>query len=144
MKSTSILLRTFLIDSALVQSPSVATDWPAYLQSLPGGDSIMDNAIMLRDSIGIKEGRVMEGETIIHVGNTLVVRSKEYEEGWDKINEIGVAFDNILNEDVSYSSAVIYRLHSVSRHPIMPLGVEAGTKRRWRFEMRLNVTMNLI
>ena len=144
MKSTSILLRTFLVDSAIVQSPSTATDWPAYLQSLPDGDSIKDNAVMLRDSIGNKDGRLQAGETIIHTGCTVVVRSKAYEDGWDKINAIAVAFDAISNEDVTYSSGVIYRLHSISRQPIMPLGVEPGTKRRWMWEMRINVTMSLL
>jgi hypothetical protein len=144
MKSTALLLRTHLIDNAFVQSPSGATDWPCYLQSLPDSDAIKDNAVMIRDSIGDKDGRLMEGETIIHMGGTVVVRGKEYEDGWNKINDIAVEFDNIHDEDVTYSSGVIYTLHAISRHPVMPLGVEPGTKRRWLFEMRINVSMSLI
>ena len=144
MKSTSTILKIHLMAESIIQTPSGATDWAAYLQALPDGNNIKDNAVMIRDSLGNKDGRLQAGETIIHTGCTVVVRSKDYDDGWEKINDIAVEFDSISNEDVSYSSGEIYRLHSISRLPIMPLGVEPGTKRRWMFEMRINVTMSLL
>ena len=144
MKTIAYLLRTYLIDSLLAQAPLGATSWPAYLQTLPDGNGIRDDAIMLRDSIGNKDGRLMGGSTIIHEGGTIVVRSKEYANGWDEMNDIAVACDSILNEDISISSGEIYRIHAVSRFPIMPLGVEPGTKRRWMFEMRIAASLSLL
>jgi len=137
------ILKEYLIGVLFLQEPSGSSTWPVYSQSLPDGDSIEDDACCLFDVVGDKDGRLMTGTFIQHFGIRLKIRSKEYQDGWNKINAIAEDLDTIVNEDVVYDGNT-YRLHNVSREVITPLGTEAGTKRRWLFAVPFSVTVSRI
>jgi len=137
------ILKEYLVGEMLLQTPSGSATWPVYLQSLPDGNDIEDDACCLFDIVGSKDGRLMIGTFLQHFGVQLKVRSKEYQDGWNKINAIAEDLDFISNEDVEYDGNT-YRLHNVSRNVITPLGTEEGMKRRWLFTINFLVTISQI
>jgi hypothetical protein len=143
MISPALILKEYLVDALLLQTPSGATEWPVYLQALPDGDYIEDDCGCLSDGGGDKDGRLMIGTVIQHYKIQLRARSREYDDGWNKINSICDILDFISNEDVVYDSDT-YRIYNVSRDVITPLGQEEETRRRWLFSVDFLVTISQI
>ena len=129
--SPAVLLREYTTLITLLQTPSGAAEWPCFISSMPDGDLIEDDACCFYDTAGWKDGRVMNGPTIEHFGVQLRVRSKEYQDGWDKADSICSAFDSVLNYPLDYGddSFILYNISRASA--IFSLGTEAGTKRRF-------------
>jgi len=144
--SPASLLRQYTINIiTLLQSPSGVAVWPSYLGSLPDGEEVPDDAASFYDTFGWKDGRVHDGDTIEHYGVQLKVRSKEYEDGWAKIEEIAAAFDGVNHYYPLTLNGNDFILYNISRYgTTMTLGVEPGTKRRWAFTANFLVSVKQV
>ena len=141
--SPAILIRQYIIDDLLLlQSPSGAATWPCYIGSMPDGDLISHDCACIYDTTGVKDGRLMIGPTIQHYGIQLMIRSEEYQDGWEKIDDICSALDAVVQIDLIYNGET-YRVHNISRSgSILPLGNEPNTKRRFLFTANFLVTVH--
>lgn len=143
MISPAKILKEYLITALMLQTPSGAIEWPVYLQSLPDGDSIEDDAVCLMDIVGNKDGRLMAGTVIQHFGVQLKTRSNNYQDGWDKTNAIAEVLDSVLNESVLCSGGT-YQINNITRNTLDSIGQEEGTKRRWLFTIDFLLTIKQI
>ena len=143
--SPAILLRQYIIDViTLLQTPSGAAVWPCYVGFMPDGDFVPDDSVCIYDTAGVKDGRLMVGPTIQHYGIQLRIRSTEYQEGWTRADAISSGLDAVVNYDLDYNGET-YHIYNVSRTtPIVPLGMEEETKRRWLFTANFLVTVSQI
>ena len=143
--SPATLLSYYTINVITLQDPSGIAVWPAYLGSLPDGDEVPDNAGCFYDTYGWKDGRVSDGDTIEHYGVQVKIRSKEYEDGWAKIEQIAAAYDGINHYYPITVDGDSFILYNVSRYgSTMTLGVEPGTKRRWAFTANFLVSVKQV
>lgn len=139
--SPAEILRFFLIGEALVDDPGVSSPtWPAFLSHEPDAP---DECVTLTDTVGVKDGRLMEGSNILHHGVQVRVRSKTFSAGWTLMGQVAAALEAVVGEVVSPSSGENYTLANVSQQgPINFIGLEEGTKRRFLFTLNFLITIN--
>ena len=139
--TTAAVIADYIInDAAKMTSPNVSGDWPLYISSMPDGNDVPDNCGAIYDTTDLKDGRQMNGPVIRHYGIQLRIRSTDYQTGWIKIEDISSDLD-ILSSEYTVSS-IVYTIQNVSRtSPIVALGMEPGTTRRFHFTMNYLVTI---
>ena len=140
--SPSSVLAYYIIETlAKMTDPSEGDTWPLYISSMPDGDDIETNCGALYDTSGIQSMRQMNGYIAQFFGIQLRIRSKTYEIGWAKIEDIGNALDEVNNISVEITPEE-YEIQNISRTtPIVPLGLERGTKRRYLFTLNFAMTI---
>jgi hypothetical protein len=113
--------------------------WPIWLGQMP---TEPDNTLTVYDTMGVKDGRLMPtGTTLIHPGIQVRCRNSDYNLGWNKLEEIRVAFDNVKGDTVTLRSRT-YKLQNISMPTgVIPLGQELG-KVRQLFTLNALVTIS--
>ena len=142
-ESPASVLSTYIVSLGYMTVPSASSDWPLYISHLPDGDEVNDDAGALFDTTPLKDGRLMTGPIVQHFGVNLMIRSIDYDDGWDKINEISSAFDAVAQETVTRNS-VDYLIENIARGGVNPIGIEEGTKRRYLFTTDFLLTMRQV
>lgn len=61
-------------------------------------------AAALYDTLGVDDGKGMDGTVYIHRGVQILVRSRSYAQGWSKIKEFENLFSTLTNEVVSINT----------------------------------------
>jgi len=143
VNSPATVIAEYIIQTlALMTRPSVQGNWPLYVASMPDGDNVETNVGAVYDTLGIKDGRLMIGSMIQHYGMQIRIRSREYNEGFEKIEDIVSDLDAVLNQTIEISP-LEYEILNVSRtSPIVPLGLERdSTKRRFLFTTNFLATI---
>lgn len=74
--------------------------WPVYRVTMPGPPEAPRNLIAVYDTTPINEGMAEGLGVLVHPGFTVLVRSYNYDDGWNKVNEIKAKFDAVLREIV--------------------------------------------
>ena len=142
--SPAVIILEYLKFITLLQTPSGAAVWPCYIASLPDGDAIPDNSCCVYDTTAIKDGRLMVGPSMRHYGIQVKCRSKSYQDGWVKIDDISSKLDQIANKDITISGEN-YRIYSTTKTShVLSLGVEPGTKRRYLFTLNIVATISQV
>lgn len=101
---------------------------PCFVSSMPDD---YDNAVMIRGVAGAHFGRFQStGQTMLHPGLKIMVRTLLYEQGWPLAQSIATALDNftaatIIVDDETHAVQSIYRTSNV-----IELGEEIGKKRQ--------------
>jgi len=136
----SKVLAEYLIGQAIF-SNDMSADWALFVSSLPDKPT---KAGVVYDTDGLKDGRIAtSGESIIHHGVQLRVRSNDYVEGFAKIEDAVNLISTIKNISVVIGSKT-YIINSVSQtSSIISLGVEEGTGRRisWTCNFLMTLTV---
>ena len=84
--SPAFIISSYLIDeAALMTLPSADGVWPLYVSSMP---DMKKDCGAIYDTAGVGDGRLMIGNVVEHQGIQIKVRSVDYQDGWEKINEI--------------------------------------------------------
>ena len=121
--------------------PSDEDDWLLYTSHLPDNKDVETEAGAIYDTAGTSDIRSMTGENYEHPGIQIRIRSRNYETGYVKIEDIANALDAVVWDDVEIG-ALEYRIYNVSRtSPIVSLGVESGTARRFHFTINFLLTI---
>jgi len=121
--------------------PSDGDTWPLYICHMPDGVNVETNCGAVYDTAGTQEVRSMTGEWPEHQGIQLRIRARDYETGYEKIEDIANALDEIAWVDFEIGD-LEYRIFNVSRtSPIVSLGVEPGTVRRFSFTINFLLTI---
>lgn len=141
--SAAILLRSWMVVSNLGTNASQKPlrDWPIYIGTLPDSP---DNLISIYDTTPIKDGRMMSGETIIHPGIQIRVRSRGYTMGFDRLASVIANLDNLKRVQISYNSDS-YLISSFQRtSDPLPLGVDPDNRLRQGFTVNGTVSLQLL
>jgi len=148
--SPARIVSVFLIEEELGTDPPDNEDWPVFQGFLSDLESeAPDDCIVVYDTVGIKDGRLMDGTQIRHPGIQVMVRSKDGPDGWHKLNEIATAFKSVNRRSVAmpsdvdeYPLSVNYVIDNLSETaPPIPIGTEPGTKRRMKFVLNCGMTL---
>lgn len=124
-----------------MSDPSDGDDWPLYVSHLPDNKNVKTDAGAIYDTAGTSDIRSMTGENYEHPGVQIRIRSRVYETGFVKIEDIANALDTVVQADVEIGD-LEYRIYNVSRtSPIASLGVEPGTTRRFHFTINFLLTI---
>jgi len=136
----SIIAQYIVATLNYMSNPDDATDWPLFVSHLPF-DIISCGCIY--DTAGVQDGRISSsGEVIEHPGIQLTIRSKEYEMGREKAEQVALALDAVFNEIVSIDD-IDYTVQNIKRmSDVISLGIEPGTQRNHLFTVNFLVTIN--
>jgi hypothetical protein len=131
------ILRQIIIDNDLGSDNGT---WPVFTGFLPD-DS--DAAICVYDTTGTKDGRIMRtGESIIHPGAQVRVRSGIYPDALKRIQEIAETLEAAFGITVDQPPDSYY-IQNISRTgDLLYMGVElAGDRRRFNFTLNVILTV---
>jgi len=142
--SPSLIIQKYAIAQSLFTLPSENDTWPVYVSHLPDGENIEDNAAGIFEVVPSIDGRVMQGEVIQHYGISIILRALDYETGYLKLKSVLTDFSDIQKATVTVGSNSYY-IWAISKFSgVIFLGTEQGTKRRYKFELKCNVTLEEI
>ena len=143
--SPAFILSEYIINELLsMTNPENGGLWPLYTAHMPDGDDVESNCGALYGTPGILDGRLMTGLVIEHPGIQLRIRSKTYEVGFAKTEAIVLSLDGVNNSTVVINSST-YQIQNVSKStPIIPLGLERGTERRFLFTVNFLMTLKKV
>ena len=134
------VLRAALIEGLCGTSPSQTPGgaWPIFVSHLP---ETPDNAICVYDTAGVKDGRLMSGETIKHPGFQVRVRATGYANGFAQIEQIAIYLDTLHQEAVVVDGDS-YRIVAVTQTsgPVS-IGQEPDGKRREGLTLNGTITV---
>lgn len=133
------VLAELLISLDLFDAYDDATPaWPIYISYSPDQP---DEIGVVHDMPGVKDGRLMSGALIEHFGVQLTVRGEDYDDAYAKCDRVAREMEAV--DDVSVLvGAETYTVHNVSQSsPILSLGKEEGTQRRFLFSMNFLLTI---
>ena len=125
----SKVMQLFLIDQGYGNLPP-NTVWPIYFGFMPGVPQAPADAIAVYDTVGLKDGRLINtGEVIEYPGIQIRVRATAYENGFDRIQRITNKLDTVLKHLIIIGNDA-YTIHNITRlGPPISLGQEEGSTR---------------
>lgn len=140
--SPAFILAQYIIETlATMSTPTGGEAWPLYVNHLPDKES---NAGLMSDTPGIKDGRYMIGFTPQKFGVQLLMRSLDNQIGYAKIEDVAADLDAVINVELSLDTGD-YVIQNVSRaSPVISLGLEEGTRRRFLFTVNFLLTMRKV
>lgn len=142
--SPASLIQRYLVTEGVFDDPedSGATA-PLYVAFLPDKRDEFALAAAVHDTTGLKDGRYMRGgQSVMHPGIQIMVRAQDYDVGFGKAQAALDALEASGGATVTVSSAEAYVLHSVSATgPVLSLGAEEGSKRRFLFTVNFLATI---
>jgi len=145
-RSPASIMRYYIVNTMMeLTLPTDKMSWPCYVSHLPDNDKVEDDAACLYDTTGLKDGKQMAGSVLVHQGIQLKIRSRNYETGYAKIEEIYTMLDAINYElieidDDSYELEGVRRIGDANY-----IGTEPrNTKRRFLFTVNFTLTLRKI
>ena len=142
MISPAIILANYLIAQTTFTDPADNDVWPLYISSMPDGKNVESDVGTIYDSTGLKDGRLMTGENILHFGIQVRIRAANYNDGYNQALIVTDLFEAIDKVTVTVDS-VDYFIQSVTQSTvIVPLGPEENsTKRQELFTVNFLATI---
>ena len=140
--SPASILAYYIINGlAKMSDPSDGSAFPLWISHMQDKPS---NAGAIYDTSGIIEQRQMNGLVPTHQGIQIRIRTINYETGYAKIESIASALDEVFDQTVEIDPEE-YVIQNISKTtPIVPLGLEGGTKRRFLFTANFLLTIRKI
>ena len=134
------VFQKWLISKALGSDSDAETllPWPVYVGFLPESP---DDLIVVSDTTGAKDGRLMVGETIFHPGIQIRIRSLDYVAGYTKAQDIFKALDKIKNLNVVVNQSTVRIAAFTKSSDILNLGTDPETRRRQGFTINGTTTL---
>lgn len=139
----SEILLTHLLAQNVFTDPAEMTDWPLFRNQLPDDPKVSNLAASIYDSIGVKDGRLMDGPPVFHHGLQIRLRSRNTKEAWTKTQEIEALFQAIKQLVINVDSSV-YLVENVSQTgpPIFIGYEEFGRARRPLHTLNFLITVS--
>jgi len=139
--SPAYILSRYLIDQSLLVEPGESGAWPVFVNQLPSGDLVDDDAVGCINTTPVKDGRVMGGLPLFHYGFQLLVRSSAHNTGYAKAEALADALGAVDDPQIVVGSST-YRIVNVTQTTgVVPLGQEEGTERRELFSINFLATI---
>jgi len=144
--SPAHILHQAFIDDAVGVDPSTDADWQAFINALPDDDSFRHNALCVRDTTGILDGRIQgTGETVEHPGIQIRIRGVDFETARAKAASIATVVDGWIRKAVTVGGTN-YTIQAFTRTgAILALGNEEQDRhRRSHFTVNGIVTILIV
>ncbi len=140
--SPASIIAYYIINTlAKMTDPSDGSTWPLWISHMQDKPS---NAGTIYDTSGVLEQRQMSGLVPTHQGIQIRIRATSYEIGYAKIEDIASALDEVFDVSVEIDPEE-YVIQNISKSsPIVSLGIEEGTKRRFLFTINYLLTIRKI
>jgi len=138
--SPSLIIQKHLIAQGIFTLPSEDDTWPIYVSSLPDGNDVEDNAALVKDEAPRNE-RVMAGDVVQHFGISIQVRALDYETGYLMLQDVLIDLSAVHKTTVVVSANSYYFWAASRFGGVTNLGMEDGTKRRYLFELKCDITL---
>jgi len=141
--SPAEIIAQYLISKGKVIQPGESGTWPIYVGYLPDApESRVDpDVVASMDSESLKDGRVMGGDPLFHRGVQILLRGKDYNEGYVKAEDLANTLASARRSRVRIGDDA-YRIDNVTQTTdVVRLGLEEGTKRRWTFSVNFLATL---
>lgn len=140
--SPADIVRKLLIVLELGSEQASGEPWPVFAAGEPDKP---DSAITVYDTTGVKQGRIMQGETQERHGVQVRIRAANHTGGYGKARAIAVALDeDVYQETVTIGNAR-YLVHSISRtSDVLALGKESPNSKRSLFTVNGTVMVRQI
>jgi len=143
--TSCLILKTYLVAQELFTLPSSSGDWPLYEMSLPDGNNVEDNAACVNDSQDVINSRDMSsGENFKHYGIIIQLRALDYETGYLKLKSVLTDLSDVQKVAVIVGTNSYYFWAATKFSGVLNLGTESGNKRKRKFELKFNVTLEEI
>jgi len=127
-KSPAEILQFYLISQDIFSSPSSKENWPLFITTLPTGKGL-DDIGCISDTTSVKDGRLMSGPNILHYGIQARTRSRTFEDGWKKMQEITSVLELVNNLSIVIDVDNIYILQNISQgSSVLPMGQDPETR----------------
>ena len=95
--SPADIIRNLLIDLSQGTAPADSDAWPIYVAQEPDSP---DSVITIYNTLGTRQGRFMFGEVQEKPGFQVRVRDPEHYSGFEKVQAITIALDNMASNTV--------------------------------------------
>jgi len=140
--SPATILADYIIDELdLMIRPDESGVWPLFISGMPDADEVDTNCGAIYDTSGTLDLRQMNGYTPSHPGIQIKIRSQDYNTGYAKLEEVVDALSTV-NRVLTIIGTQTFMVYNVKRTtPIVALGKEPGTKRRYLFTVNFLVTL---
>ena len=139
----SILAYYIINDLEKMSDPSDGDSWPLFTARLPDGPQVETNCGAVYDTSGIQGSKCMYGTVEVKPGVQLRLRGDDYDECYTKIESIALVLDDVFSVTVTIGSS-IYLIQNINRTtPIVYIGTDAGTKRRFNFTVNYALTLKI-
>ena len=117
---------TTVLTSLGLTPPNSKSTWPLYIGELPDGTQVETNAVSIRDTAGLLDGRFMaSGQVVQHFGLQIKLRANDYETGWTKIESVAISLDGIPSETPIIKDGTTYSILNMSRSSaVINLGLD--------------------
>ena len=139
----SAILTEYLTDDSTkpFTAPVEELDWPLYMTSMPDGDNVEDDCGVVYDTVGEKLDRTMDGVVLFLWGIQIKLRASDYEVGWAKATEVQDLLETLHQQSVTIDTTTYEVESMIESAPVISLGVEPGTKRRYLFTLNYLVSI---
>ena len=138
----SAIISQYLISTvSLFSAVSAATTWPLFKTSLPDGRNINDDAAAVWDTSPELQSKQMDGDLVQRYGVQLMIRSKSYNDGWEKASIVHNAFQTVNRID-EVIGGTTFRINNISAGSgVVSLGTERTNKQRYLFSINILATI---
>ena len=140
----SAILADYCIGTLGVFTAVGGTTWPLYHSCLPDGPNVLDNIVAIYDTSGYLQGKNMRRVLDQRYGIQFMLRSIDYDTGYQKLASVLETFEAVHNADVVLGSQT-FQIGNISQaSAIGVLGIEPTTKQRYLFSANLLITLKEI
>jgi hypothetical protein len=127
--SAANIVRQLLTNLGETTAPADNANWSGFYSFEP---EERDRVVTVFDTAGILRGRThVDGETQVHYGLQVRIRSEEYGTGYTKAEEIAVALDTQTHLSTVVIGSTTYTVYAFTRlGTVLAIGREAPNSKR--------------
>lgn len=136
-----------------VSHPGANAAWPIYVSSMPDGLGVKDDVVAAFDTSGVRTSRLLQtGANIMQYGVQLMVRAKNYQQGWAKLMALCIQLETVNWQELVIGTEQI-RVQTVGQtSPPLSIGQEKAiegrdqgtSKRREMFTANFLLTIDVL
>jgi len=139
--SPAEIVQNLLVGEGVGTLPTSGGSWPIY-ESYERDSP--DEVITVYDTSPTTSGRHhVNGETQLHYGVQVRVRSKSKPTGFSKAQDIQNELEEVQRDSITVDSSN-YLVQAIHHQGILSIGIESGTTRRRLFTINALVTLRMI
>jgi hypothetical protein len=134
----SEILWEYLVETAgLFTDPDDGGEWPLYINELPDGNGVDNTTACVSDTVGLYDGKSMDGTIDQHYGIQIRLRAFTEASAYGKAATVESTLAPISNVDVVMGSDETYRINNISQAgSIIRMGPDE--------KRRINFTINYL
>ena len=139
--SPAKVLGEYLKAQSIATAFGSGSDWACFISHYPDGTDY-DNVIVLFDTPGVRQGRLMNGTEIIRPGVQVMVRAQDYETGYQKMEAIKTCLAAVSSTSQAVSGSTYTIQNASLQSNTGALTEEESSRRRQIFTANYLLTIS--